>query len=73
MKIGDRVILIKPISLNYRVFEVGHQFTITGSSGMRGWDLIDDEGSAIYETAMVSDHYVSISEDRDKKIDIILK
>ena len=72
MKIGDRVILIKEIGMNNRNYPIGHQFTIVGDSGFRGWDLQDDDGNIVSETRMVSDSYISISEKRGEVIDKLL-
>jgi len=46
IQIGSRVRLNeRHESLGYnKVFEAGHEFRVYGSEGMRGWNLIDDEG-----------------------------
>ena len=56
IQIGSRVRLNeRHESLGYnKVFEAGHEFRVYGSAGMRGWNLIDDEGYKLDETAMMS-------------------
>ena len=75
MKIGDKVIVTKPISFNGNRYEIGHIFTIIGEDSIRGLDIRDNEGHTIYETRMISDHYkhYTIDIERDKKINTILK
>lgn len=70
----DRVIVIKPITFNKKIYPIGHIFNIIGNDSMRGYDLRDDDGNTIYETRMISDHYkiFTIDKERDKKIDQIL-
>ena len=63
MKVGDRVILVKPIEMWERVYEVGHQFTIV-SEDLRGFNLEDDDGNEVGETRFISDHYVLLSDMR---------
>lgn len=72
MKVGDRVILVKPIEMWERVYEVGHQFTIV-SEDLRGFNLEDDDGNEVGETRFISDHYVLLSDMREGKINKILK
>ena len=72
MKVGDRVILFKPIEMWERVYEVGHQFTIV-SEDLRGFNLEDDDGNEVGETRFISDHYVLLSDMREGKINKILK
>ena len=73
MKVGDRVVLVKPIEMFNKTYHPGHQFIIVGDDDMRGFDLKDDEGNEICETRFVSDCFVSITEIRDRKIDKIIK
>lgn len=71
MKIGDRVVLKEKVEMSYITYYPGHEFTIIGSSGFRGWDLEDDDGNKLYETRFVK--FDNISEVRDRKINEILK
>ena len=55
IKIGSRVRLTEKQEMpGYRDFEAGHEFRVYGSEGMRGWNLIDDEGFRLDETVMIS-------------------
>lgn len=72
MKIGDRVVLGERIELiSGMVFEIGHKFTISSDDGIRGFDLIDDNGNRLCETRFIK--MKSLSDDRDDKINEILK
>lgn len=71
MKIGDRVVLKEKVIMHNKTYYPGHEFTIIGSSGYRGFDLKDDDGNELYETRFVK--FDSISEIRDRKINEILK
>lgn len=71
MKIGDRVVLKEKVIMHNKTYYPGHEFTIIGSSGYRGFDLKDDDGNELYETRFVK--FDNISEIRDKKINDILK
>jgi len=66
--IGDIVIVIKPFDFNGRYYNKGDRFKVVGDSGFRGLDLEDMNGKRIDETAMISDHFISLKEDRDKKL-----
>ena len=48
MKIGDRVVLKEKVIMHNKTYYPGHEFTIIGSSGYRGFDLKDDDGNEIY-------------------------
>jgi len=73
MKVGDRVVLVKPIEMFNKTYYPGHEFTIVRDDNMRGFDLKDDENNEICETRFASDCFISIAETRDRKIDQILK
>lgn len=73
MRVGDRVVLVKPIEMYKTTYQPGHQFTIVREDDLRGFDLKDDEGNEICETRFVSDCFVSITKIRDGKIDEIIK
>ena len=60
MKIGDKVVITKDFVFNKKQYKVGDIFTIISDSGMRGWDIQDKDGNIIYETMMISDHYIPI-------------
>jgi len=66
--IGDILIVIKPFDFNGRYYNKGDRFKVVGDSGFRGLDLEDMNGKRIDETAMISDHFISLKEDRDKKL-----
>jgi len=72
MKVGDRVYINRELEMFGRIYTKGHQFIITGSS-YRGWDLIDDDGNKVTETLFISDSIKSLSEERNIKINEILK
>jgi hypothetical protein len=63
IQIGSRVRLNeKHESFGHnKVFEAGHEFIVYGSEGMRGWNLIDDEGYKLDETAMISYKFELVS------------
>lgn len=48
--IGTRVKLKQAVD----EFPEGHEFTVYGPEGMRGWNLVDDSGKKLDETAMIS-------------------
>ena len=65
IRIGSRVRLTERVDMPYYMnFEAGHEFTVYGCDpvGMRGWDLIDDDGHKLDETAMISDKFELIKE-----------
>lgn len=72
MNIGERVYITEEVGIFGKIYQAGHQFTITGSS-YRGLDLEDDNGNKIAETLLINNIIRPISELRDKKIDIITK
>lgn len=53
-EIGSRVRLTKDVEVLSGTFTKGHEFTLTFYSH-RGWDMIDDEGRKLLETAMLGD------------------
>ncbi len=48
MKIGDRVVLSEKVTMHSKTYYPGHEFTIIGSSGFRGFDLRGIKRSMIY-------------------------
>lgn len=66
--IGQRVVFLEDYEFNGKLYKKGHQFTITGSDGIRGLDLEDDNGNRIAETRFISDKYELISKLRDDKL-----
>lgn len=66
--IGDILIVIKPFDFNGRYYSKGDRFKVVGDSGFRGLDLEDMNGKRIDETRMISDHFISLKEARDKKL-----
>ncbi len=76
MKVGEIVVFIEDFEFNGKLYKKGHQFTIVGSaSGMpwRGWDLEDKDGNCIGETISISNMYVSLSDERNRKINDIIE
>lgn len=73
MKIGDRVVLEERVELSHITYEIGHQFTIVGDDNIRGFDLKDDDGNMLCETRFVKMKKIPLSEERDRKINQILK
>ena len=69
--IGEIVVLIEPFEFNDKTYQIGHQFTITDTS-YRGWDLKDKDGNRILETRWIQDKFISLSEARDRKLNILL-
>lgn len=67
-KLGDILIVVKPFDFNDRYYNKGDRFKIVGDSGFRGWNLEDMNGNRIDETRMISDHFISLREARDKKL-----
>ena len=53
MKIGDRIYITEELKMNNKIYPIGHQFVIIGSSP-RGWDIKDDEGNTVYETLFIT-------------------
>lgn len=66
--IGDILVVIKPFDFNGRYYTKGDRFKIVGDSGFRGWNIEDVNGKRIDEIAMISDHFISLKEARDKKL-----
>lgn len=64
----SRVVLLEDIEFNGKIYKKGHQFNVIGEDPMRGLDLKDDDGNAIYETRMMSSKYEFIDRLRDKKL-----
>jgi hypothetical protein len=73
MKIGDRVRLDEKVDMGYYVYEIGHEFTVVGEDDIRGLDLKDDEGRMLCETRFVKMSKIPLRDQRDKKINKILK
>lgn len=73
MKIGDRIRLEERVEMCYFTFEIGHEFTIIGEDDIRGFDLKDDEGRVLGETRFVKMKKIPTDEQRDRKINQILK
>jgi hypothetical protein len=67
IKIGSRVRLLEQVNMTNITYEIGHVFTIFGSTE-RGWDLIDDNGNKLYETRFVKMEHYNILEERKEKI-----
>lgn len=70
--IGEKVVVIKQIKFNNKVYNTGHIFTVTGEDDIRGLDLEDDEGNRIGETRFIRDHYEFLYRLRDNKLSKIL-
>jgi hypothetical protein len=71
--IGQRVVFLEDFEFNGKVYKKGHQFTIVGEDGMRGYDLKDDSGNRIDETRFIRSKYELISKLRDDKLKELLK
>ena len=63
--IGERVVVLEEFEFNGKVYEKGHQFTITGNDDIRGLDLEDDYGNSIGETRFSGWKFELISKLRD--------
>lgn len=50
----------KAFKFNGRIYNVGDKFHVVGENDMRGWDVQDEKGNIIYETAM-SDNFERIN------------
>lgn len=57
---GDRIELTEPLTIMAGTFTVGHQFTITDDSGLRGVDMVDDEGNRVGECGLVQHTFKKI-------------
>jgi hypothetical protein len=68
MKIGDILVVVKEFDFNGIYYKKGDKFKIISESGMRGWNIEDMSGNKIYETGLISDHFVSLSKIRDDKL-----
>ncbi len=66
--IGQRVVFLEDFEFNGKLYKKGHQFTITGSDGMRGLDLKDDDGNTICETTFISHKFELLSKLREDKL-----
>ena len=75
MKIGSRIRIKEPLEMYKKTYPIGHEFTIFGSSGFRGWDIIDDDGNKIYETLFSNNTFeeITLLEQRKNKINKIKK
>ncbi len=73
MTIGDRVRLEEKVDMGYYVYEIGHEFTVIGQDDIRGLDLKDDEGRLLGETRFVKMSKIPSQEQRERKINTILK
>jgi hypothetical protein len=54
MGIGSRIRITEDLVMTDKTYLKGHEFTIIGEEGMRGWNIEDDNGNQVYETAMIS-------------------
>lgn len=52
MKIGSRIRLTEDHEMTDCIYHKGHEFTIYDSN-YRGFDLIDDDGNKLMETAFI--------------------
>lgn len=66
--IGERVVFLEDYEFNGKLYKKGHQFTITGEDNMRGYDLEDDDGNRIAETAFIRSKYKKIKDLRKEKL-----
>jgi len=66
--IGETVVFIEDFQFNGKLYKKGHKFKITGSDGMRGYDLEDVDGNRIFETRFISDKYVLLRDIRSDKL-----
>ena len=48
-RIGSRVRLICDVEVLKGTFTKGHELTVTENAGIRGWNLIDDNGEVLNE------------------------
>ena len=70
--IGERIVVIKEFNFNFNTYKKGHLFTIFGEEGMRGYNIVDDNGNKIYETAlMFNEHFDFLKNVRLKKLNEI--
>ena len=53
---GSRVRITKDVDMGYIKYLAGHEFVVTGSDGMRGLDLKDDDGNVLAETRFIHQH-----------------
>lgn len=53
IKIGDRIRITEPLETWNGTYSEGHEFTIIGNSGYRGWDIRDDDGREVGECGMI--------------------
>jgi len=65
------VVNIIEFDFNGIKYPVGHLFKVIGSSS-RGLDIEDENGNHIYETLFINDHFISLSDYRDDRINNIL-
>jgi hypothetical protein len=49
-KIGDKVRLVRDVSVIAGTFTKGHIMEITDCADRRGWDLADEDGNRLLET-----------------------
>jgi hypothetical protein len=56
IKVGDQVILIKPVSTLSGMFTIGHIFKVI-NDGERGLDLMDKDGNKLLEMGLSSSSY----------------
>lgn len=75
LKIGSRIRIKEPLEMLHKTYPKGHEFTIIGSSGFRGWDIMDDEGNTVYETLFSQNTFeeIDLLEQRKRKINKIKK
>lgn len=52
-EIGARVRLLEDVEMHDCTYTKGHEFTITGSDDIRGFNLEDDDGNKLHETRFV--------------------
>lgn len=53
IEIGSRVRITDEVDMGHIIYHKGHEFTVTGSDGIRGFDLKDDDGNVLAETRMI--------------------
>lgn len=65
---SDILIVVKEFEFNGRNYKRGDRFKVIGEDNMRGLDIEDMSGNKIYETRMISTHFISLKQARDKKL-----
>jgi hypothetical protein len=54
---GNKLYLLRDVKLMGRDYKRGHCFTIIGNNGMRGYDIMDEDGNKIYETGLIQKEF----------------